>query len=147
MKLTSRRLLSIAYLSLLGLLLLGAVLVAFRTPAAPAAGSVRNPLAARQEVRRTRRVVRGRRRRVRMAAVAKGPKVPEASGGHMQSASDTPSSHLWALWRCALCSAVATAGRPRHKRVVAERKAKGGLGRPVSHPEHGDTPIRFRDSQ
>ncbi len=25
--------------------------------------------------------------------------------------------------------------------VVAERKAKGGLGCPVSHPEHGDTPI------
>ena len=24
--------------------------------------------------------------------------------------------------------------------AVAERKAKGGLGRPVSHPEHGDTP-------
>ena len=44
MKLTSRRLVSIAYLSLLALLLLGAVLVAFRTPAAPEAGSVRNPL-------------------------------------------------------------------------------------------------------
>jgi len=46
----------------------------------------------------------------------------------MQSASDTPLSHLRALWRCALCSAAATAGRPRHKRVVAERSAKGGLG-------------------
>jgi hypothetical protein len=44
MKLTPHRLLSIAYLSLLALLLLGAVLVAFRTPAAPATGSVRNPL-------------------------------------------------------------------------------------------------------
>ena len=44
MKLTSRRLVSIAYLSLLALLLLGAVLVAFRTPTGPATGSVRNPL-------------------------------------------------------------------------------------------------------
>jgi hypothetical protein len=44
MKLTSRRLVSIAYLSLLALLLLSAVLVAFRTPTAPATGSVRNPL-------------------------------------------------------------------------------------------------------
>jgi hypothetical protein len=44
MKLTSRRLVSIAYLSLLALLLLGAVLVAFRTPAASSMGTVRNPL-------------------------------------------------------------------------------------------------------
>jgi hypothetical protein len=29
----------------------------------------------------------------------------------------------------------------RGLRVVAERKAKGGPGCPVSHPEHGDTPI------
>jgi two-component system sensor histidine kinase HydH len=27
--------------------------------------------------------------------------------------------------------------------VVAERKAKGGLGCPVSHPEHGDTPKKL----
>jgi len=26
--------------------------------------------------------------------------------------------------------------------VVAERKAKKGLGRPVSHPEHGHTPTK-----
>jgi hypothetical protein len=44
MKLSTRRLISTAHLSLLALLFLGAVLVAFRTPAAPAAGSVRTPL-------------------------------------------------------------------------------------------------------
>ncbi|MEA3276984.1 MAG: phosphatase PAP2 family protein, partial [Pseudomonadota bacterium] len=31
-------------------------------------------------------------------------------------------------------------GANRGIKAVAERKAKGGLGRPVSHPEHGDTP-------
>ena len=36
--------------------------------------------------------------------------------------------------------AVARSGANRGTRVVAERKAKGGLGRPVSHPEHSDTP-------
>jgi hypothetical protein len=36
---------------------------------------------------------------------------------------------------------VARSGANRGTRVVAERKAKGGLGSPVSHPEHGDTPI------
>lgn len=36
--------------------------------------------------RKRRPVVRGRRRRVRVTAVAKGPKVPVAGGGHMQSA-------------------------------------------------------------
>ena len=31
-------------------------------------------------------------------------------------------------------------GANRGVTVVAERKAKGGRGCPVSHPEHGDTP-------
>jgi hypothetical protein len=47
-----------------------------------------------------RPIVPGRRRRVRAAAVAKGPSVPVASGGGMQSASDTPSSHIWSAPHC-----------------------------------------------
>ena len=44
--------------------------------------------------------------------------------------------------------AVARSGANRGTMVVAERKAKGGLGRPVSHPEHGDTPkIRERSKK
>jgi hypothetical protein len=35
---------------------------------------------------------------------------------------------------------VAWSGANRGTLVVAERKAKGGLGSPVSHPEHDDTP-------
>ena len=37
-------------------------------------------------------------------------------------------------------SAGARSGAHRGLRVVAERQAQGGLGRPVSHPEYGDTP-------
>ena len=51
-------------------------------------------------------LVRGRRRRVRVTAVAKGPKVPVAGGGHMQSAIRHAVQSL---------DGAATAGRPRHK--------------------------------
>ena len=40
---------------------------------------------------------------------------------------------------CAPCSPVATPGGRGQQEVVAERRAKGRLGSPVSHPEHGDT--------
>jgi electron-transferring-flavoprotein dehydrogenase len=42
----------------------------------------------------------------------------------------------------AVRSAAATAGRPRLKQAVAERREKGVLGSPVSHPERGDTPTQ-----
>ena len=35
---------------------------------------------------------------------------------------------------------MARSGANRGTMVVAKRKAKGGLERPVSHPEHGNTP-------
>jgi hypothetical protein len=95
------------------------------------------------EVRSTRRVVRGRRRRVRMAGVAEGAGGPGAGGGHMQSASETPSGHLWALWRSAVWSAAVTAGRPRHKQVVAERRAKGRLGVPFRMPSTATLRLRL----
>ena len=59
-----------------------------------------------REVRSARRVVPGRRRRERVAAVAKG-RQSRSRGGNMQSASDTPSSHWWAL----LCPADQTGSR------------------------------------
>ncbi len=52
----------------------------------------------------------------------------------MQSASDTPSSHLWALWRSAVWSAAATAGRPRHKWLSPRAGRKGDWDVPFRIP-------------
>jgi hypothetical protein len=106
----------------------------------PAPGAGDPPLRARRA--KCGRAVPGRRRRGRVAAVAEGHG-PEASGGDMQSASDTPSSHLWDLSCPANQRGVEHGGTRRANpgtKAVAERKAKRRLGCPVSHPEHGDTP-------
>jgi hypothetical protein len=90
----------------------------------------------------------GRRRRGRVAAETKGRK-SRSRAGNMQSSSETPPSHLASEpWRGAATRRRARvvpmpwsrSGAYQGTKAVAERKAKGGLGRPVSHPEHGDTP-------
>ena len=53
----------------------------------------------------------------------------------MQAQSDTPSSYLWALWRSAVWSAAATAGRPRHKKVVAIARVPAAQDAPGGNHE------------
>ncbi|MEA3275163.1 MAG: hypothetical protein U9Q81_07740 [Pseudomonadota bacterium] len=52
----------------------------------------------------------------------------------MQSASDTPSSHLWALWRSAVWSAAATAGRPGLNKLSPSAGRKGDWDVPFRIP-------------
>ena len=94
-----------------------------------------------------RPVVPGRRRRGRLAGVAEGrsPAAAEARCKRIRSAVKPFDGGPWRSPTAPLGArrdgAVARSGANRGPRVVAARKAKGGLGRPVSHPEHGDTPI------
>jgi len=93
-----------------------------------------------------RPVVPGRRRRGRLAGVADG-RSPEAAEARCKRIRYAVKPFDGGPWRSPTAplgarrdGAVARSGANRGTRVVAERKAKGGLGRPVSHPEHGDTP-------
>ena len=52
----------------------------------------------------------------------------------MQSAPETPSSHLWALWRSAGWSAAATAGRPGLNRLSPSAGRKGDWDVPFRIP-------------
>ena len=93
-----------------------------------------------------RPVVPGRRRRGRLAGVAEG-RSPEAAEARCKRIRYAVKPFDVGPWRSPTAPmgarrdvAVARSGANRGTMVVAERKAKGGLGRPVSHPEHGDTP-------
>ncbi len=94
-----------------------------------------------------RPVVPGRRRRGRLAGVAEG-RSPEAAEARCKRIRYAVKPFDVGPWRSPTAPlgarrdvAVARSGANRGTRVVAEHKAKGGLGSPVSHPEHGDTPI------
>ena len=98
-----------------------------------------------------RPVVPGRRRRGRLAGVAEG-RSPEAAEARCKRIRYAVKPFDGGPWRSPTAplgarrdGAVARSGANRGTRVVAERKAKGGLGSPVSHPEHGDTPMAQRD--
>jgi hypothetical protein len=78
--------------------------------------------------------VRGRRRRERVAAVARGDS-PEASGGNMQSASNTPSSHSRRGWRSPRRREAATAWRSR---------PRSGAHRGQKISRHGASPCGGR---
>jgi hypothetical protein len=86
--------------------------------------------------------------RGRAAAVAEGPLGPEAAKAVCKRIRHAVKPFAQGSWRGAASRRRARAvlmlrprsGADRGTEAVAERKAKGRLGRPVSHPEHGDTP-------
>ena len=87
------------------------------------------------------RVVPGRRRRVRIAAVAQGPEVLELRRRYAERIRHAVKPFAGAVAPCGPTGSMArlrTQGEPENK-SCREREGVGGLGSPATHPERRDT--------